>query len=109
MTLEQRLDQLAAQQYPHKVDVVDSVMAQVSQKPYLRPVRRSIGWRQVGIAAAAAVVALFIVNITVFRPAGCSNEDMGYAIAQFNDYSSWNTVEEAAVNPFEYMYDEYSE
>lgn len=106
MTLEQRLDQLAAQQYPHKVDVVDSVMEQISQRPYLRPARRRINWRQASIAAAAAVVALFIVNITVFRPAGCSNEDMGFAIAQFNDYSSWNTVEEAAVNPYEYMYEE---
>lgn len=106
MTLEQRLDQLAAQQYPHKVDVVDSVMEQISQRPYLRPARRRINWRQASIAAAAAVAALFIVNITVFRPAGCSNEDMGFAIAQFNDYSSWNTVEEAAVNPYEYMYEE---
>lgn len=106
MTLEQRLDLLAAQKYPHKVDVVDSVMEQISQHPYLRPARRGINWRQASIAAAAAVVALFIVNITVFRPAGCSNEDMGYAIAQFNDYSSWNTVEEAAVNPYEYMYEE---
>ena len=61
MTLEQRLDQLAQLQYPHKVDVVDSVMTQVSQRPYLRPVRRSVTWRYISIAAAA-VVALFIVN-----------------------------------------------
>lgn len=106
MTLEQQLDQLAQLQYPHKVDVVDSVMAQVTQRPYLRPVRRSVTWRYIGIAAAAAVVALFMVNITIFRPSSYSNEDMGFAIAQFNDYSSWNTVEEAAVNPFEYMYEE---
>jgi hypothetical protein len=106
MTLEQRLDQLAQLQYPNKVDVVDSVMAKVSQRPYLRPVRRTIGWRQAAIAAAAAVATLLVVNITVFRPATSSNEDMGFAIAQFNDYSSWNTVEEAAVNPFEYLYEE---
>lgn len=105
MTLEQRLDQLAALQCPQKVDVVDGVMAQVSQRPYLRPVRRAFSWRQISIAAAAAVVALFVVNITVFRPASCSNEDMGFAIAQFNDYSSWNTVEDAAANPYEYMYE----
>lgn len=105
MTLEQQLDKLAQLQYPHKVDVVDSVMAQVTQRPYLRPVRRSVTWRYISIAAAA-VVALFIVNITIFRPAAYSNEDMGFAIAQFNDYSSWSTVEEAAVNPFDYIYEE---
>lgn len=106
MTLEQKLNQLASLQYPHKVDVVDSVMAQVSQRPYMRPVRRTLSWRYISIAAAAAVVALFIVNITLFRPVNSSNEDMGFAIAQFNDYSSWNTVEEAAVNPFEFLYEE---
>ena len=106
MTLEQRLDQLAQLQYPNKVDVMDSVMSQVSQRPYLRPVRRNVSWRYVSIAATAAVVVLFIVNITIFRPSSYSNEDMGFAIAQFNDYSSWNTVEDAAVNPFEYMYEE---
>lgn len=106
MTLEQTLEQLSQQQYPHKVDVVDRVMAQVQQKPYLRPVRRSIGWRQISITAAAAVVALFIVNITFYRPASLSNEDMGLAISQFNDYSSWNTVEEAALNPMEPLFEE---
>lgn len=105
MTLEQTLEQLSQQQYPHKVDVVDRVMAQVQQKPYLRPVRRSIGWRQISIAAAA-VVALFVVNITFFRPSSFSNEDMGYAISQFNDFSSWNTVEEAALNPMEPLFEE---
>lgn len=106
MTLEQTLEQLSQQQCPHKVDVVDRVMAQVQQKPYLRPVRRSIGWKQISVAAAAAVVALFIVNITIFKPTSLSNEDMGYAISQFNDYSSWNTVEEAAANPLESLYEE---
>lgn len=106
MTLEQRLEQLSQQEYPHKVDVVGSVMAQVQQKPYLRPVHRSIGWKQIGVAAAAAIVALFIVNITFYKPTSLSNEDMGYAISQFNDYSSWNTVEEAVVNPLEALYEE---
>lgn len=106
MTLEQRLEQLSQQEYPHKVDVVGSVMAQVQQKPYLRPVRRSIGWKQISVAAAAAIVALFIVNITFYKPTSLSNEDMGYAISQFNDYSSWNTVEEAVVNPLEAIYEE---
>ena len=106
MTIEQQLEQLAQLQYPNKVDVVDSVMAQVSRRPYLRPVHRKVTWRYISIAAAAAVVALFIVNITIFRPAAYSNEDMGFAIAQFNDYSSWNTVEEAAANPFDYIYEE---
>ena len=106
MTLEQRLDQLAHLQCPHKVDVVDSVMSQVSQRPYLRPARRTITWRHISIAAAAAVVALFIVNITLFRPSGISNEDMGMAIVQYNDYSSWNAVEDAATDPYDYFYDE---
>ena len=43
------------------------------------------------------------------RPASLSNEDMGLAISQFNDYSSWNTVEEAAANPYEYLYEDDEE
>lgn len=106
MTLEQTLEQLSKQEYPRKVDVVDRVMDQVRQHPYLQPARRTVNWRHISVAAAAAVVALFIVNITVFRPSSLSNEDMGITISQFNDYSSWSTVEEPAVNPYEYLYEE---
>jgi hypothetical protein len=106
MTIEDTLEQLSHQQYPHQVDVVDRVMAQVEQHPYLQPVRhRVVSWQRIGAVAAAAVVALVAVNVTLFHD-NYDNEGMGSMIAQVNDYSTWNTVEEAAVNPLEYLYEE---
>lgn len=106
MTIEDTLEQLSRQQYPHQVDVVERVMAQVEKHPYLRPMhRRAVNWQRIGAVAAAAVVALVAVNVTLFHD-NYDNEGMGSMIAQVNDYSTWNTVEESAVNPLEYIYEE---
>lgn len=104
MNIEQTLEQLAAQQYPQKVDVVDRVMAEVSKQPQLRPTYRKINWQRASAFAAAAVVALIAVNVLSVHTRSYDEADMGSMIAQVNDYSSWNTVEEAAVNPIEYLY-----
>ena len=104
MTIEQTLEHVATLQYPRNVDVVDGVMAQVVQHPYLRlspPATRR--WRMAAVAAAAA--AVIVVGAFLLRPSGYSNEDMASAIMQFNDYSSWTTIEEAA-NPIADIYEE---
>lgn len=107
MTIEETLKQIAGQQCPYQVDVVDRVMAEVCQKPYLRPVHRRVNWQRISAVAAAAVVALVVVNVAFFRTMGYDNEGLGSMMAQVNDYSSWNTIEDAATdNPISYLYDE---
>ena len=110
MKIDEQLEQLARMQCPQQVDVTDRVMAQVMQRPYLRPqyssLRRGKIWRTIGVAAVAASLALVVVNVTSVYTRSYDEEGMGSMIAQFNDYSSWNTVEEAAVNPYEYLYEE---
>ena len=130
MTLDETLSMLAQQQYPHKVDVVDRVMAQVSNVKMTRrqgvkdngsirsivsnslnsmhslsPKKTSftLKWSAV---AAAAVVALVAVNVAVFNFRSYDVDGMGSMMAQLNDYSQWNTVEQAAANPYEYLYEE---
>ena len=95
MTIEQQLDELACQEYPKKVDVVDRVMAEVEKKPYLRPVNNRVNWQRISVIAAAAVVALVAVNVVVFNTGSLDNGSQGLPIAQDND---WNTVEEEAVD-----------
>lgn len=106
MNIDQQLEQLARLQYPRQVDVTDRVMAQVMQHPYLRPRQRSKVWRYMGVAAVAASLALVVVNVTSVYTRPYDVENMGSMISQVNDYSSWNTVEEVAVNPYEYFYEE---
>lgn len=108
MTIDQTLEQLAKQQYPEKVDVVDRVMAQVEQHPYLQRVTPRFQWQRFSAIAAAAVVALVAVNVVLFH-SDYDDDGIGSMIAQVNDYSSWNTIEYAAVNPIESLYDEESE
>lgn len=104
MNIEETLEQMAGQTYPKKVDVVEGVMATVSQRPYLRPVRKPVEWRRISTVAAAAVAVLFVVGLLVpiLRP--YDNEGMGSMIAQVNDYSSWGMIEEGAINPIECLY-----
>ena len=96
MTIEQQLDELAGLEYPKKVDVVDRVMAEVEQKPYLRPVHRFNHWQRIGTIAAAAVVALVAVNVVLFNTGSLNNDGTGSMVSQVDDYSSWNTVEAVA-------------
>lgn len=95
MTIEQQLDELSGLEYPKKVDVVDQVMAEVSKKPYLRPVHKNVRWQRIGTIAAAAVVALVAVNVAVFGNRSNDNSGVGVSIAADND---WNTIEEEAVD-----------
>lgn len=108
MTIEQQLENLSRQTCPKQVDVVDSVMEVVSKKPYLQPVHRNRrqAWRIVATTAAAVVVAL-IVNVTILFTHSCDDEGLGLMMAQVNDcssYPAWNAVEDAAVDPLEYVY-----
>ena len=105
--IDELLKQLAAEQYPHQVDVVDSVMSQVSARPYLRPVRRVQSWQRWTSGAVAAVIILLAVNLTVSRIQANDNAGIGYMIAQVQDYNYYgSTIEDEAVNPIEYLYEE---
>ena len=106
MTLEETLSILSRQQYPHNVDVVDRVMAAVESKPYLQPRRHNVILKRTAVVAAVAAVALLIANAAGLNLFGHNESDMGTLISQVNDYSSWNTIESAAVNPIEYLYEE---
>ena len=106
MNIDQTLEQMAALQCPRKIDVTERVMAHAMQHPYLRPVHRRQPLRNLGIVAVAASLLLVIVNVTSIYTRPYDEESMGSMIAQVNDYSSWNTVEEMAVNPYEYLYEE---
>lgn len=116
MNIDQTLEQLSHLRCPRQVDVTDRVMAHAMQHPYLihhssnQTFRHSdiqkVVWHRVGIAAVAAVFVLMIVNVTTVYTRSYDDEGLGSMIAQANDYSSWNTVEELAVNPYEYLYEE---
>lgn len=106
MMIEETLEQLAALQYPKKVDVVGCVMAEVGKKPYLRPVHRTVRWQRISAVAAVAAVVLVAVNVLTVHTRNYDEAGIGSMIAQVNDYSSWGTVEEAALNPIEYFYEE---
>lgn len=107
MTIEETLKMMASQQYPHKVDVVDSVMDYAMQHPYMQRRRTMSMWQRVSIVAAAAAIALVLVNVTYTYTRNYDEEGMGSMLAQVNDYSSWNTIEDGAVNPFEEFYSPY--
>lgn len=106
MNIDQTLEQLSHLQCPRQVDVTDRVMAQVMQRPYLRPVHRGRVVRRIGIVAAAASLALVVLNVATIYTRPYDEEGLGSMIAQANDYSSWNTVEEMAANPYEYLFEE---
>lgn len=106
MNIDQTLAQLSHLQCPQQVDVTDRVMAQVMQRPWLRPVHTGRVWKRISAVAAAATVVLVLLNVTTVYTRSYDNEGLGSMIAQANDYSSWNTVEEPALNPYEYFYGE---
>lgn len=95
MTLEQQLDELAGQEYPKNVDVVDRVMAEVEKKPYLRPVHRRVNWQRISTVAAAAMLALVAVNVIVFNSRSLDNATQGLPVVQED---GWSTIEEEAVD-----------
>lgn len=121
MNIDQTLEQLAHLQYPRQVDVTDRVMERISgqcsvtsdqkaAQPRVIPLTtghsRGQLFRRIGIVAVAASLALVVINVATVYTRSYDEEGMGSMIAQLNDYSSWNTIEEVAVNPYEYLYEE---
>lgn len=105
MTLDEQLEQLAHLSYPRQVDVVDKVMSTLSNRN-LHP-SKSIHplWSRVAVVAAAVVALVLVVNITLPYFRTYNEADMGNMMAQLNDYASWNTIEESAENPYEFLYE----
>ena len=105
MTIEKQLQELAQQTCPKQVDVVDAVMAEVRQRPYLQPAShapyacRPATW---ALTAAAAVAAIVIINIS--SPT-CDEQQLSTMIARVSDYNYYSSVEAAAENPIEFLYD----
>ena len=109
MTLDEQLEQLAAMEYPHRVDVRDAVMQQVESLPirHLHTARPSRPlWQR--MSAAVAAVATLLLGVGIAMPYLRSYDDEGIAgtMAQLGDYSSWNTVEDIATDPYDYFYDQ---
>ena len=121
MNIEERLQELKREQCPVKVDVVDSVMQQVrnlniqsngstaqqSDHPAVRrisPLTRIVTW--VGSLAAAAVVAILVINTLVVSPVASSDQQLGNMIASLQDYDYYGSVEEVALEPLDFFYDE---
>ena len=106
MNLDEQLEQLARLQNPRQVNVVDSVMAEVRKHPYLQPRRTATAWVKKpatwALTAAAAVAALVVINI-----GGPSYDDQQISsmIARVSDYNYYCSVESAAENPIEFIYD----
>ena len=112
MNIEEQLQELSCQTYPRQVDVVDAVMAQVRQHPYLMPSApaantKKVVWRRIALTAAAAVAALVVINIS-FRPS-YDEAQIGDMLAYVSDYDYYSSVEEMAVNPIEFIYEEEEE
>lgn len=103
MNIDEQLQELKNQTCPRQVDVVDAVMAQVRQHPYLVPVHRKVVWRRVALTAAAAVAALVVTNIA-FRPS-YNEEQIGDMMAYVSDYQYYLPVEDMVENPIEFLYD----
>ena len=107
MNIEEQLQILSRQTCPKQVDVVDAVMAQVRRKPYLRPAHRTALWRTVALTAVAAVAAVVVFNVAPSR--SYDEEGICSMMASVSDYDFYGTVESAAVNPIEYLYDDTDE
>lgn len=104
MNIEEQLQALSRQTCPRQVDVVDAVMAEVRQHPYLQPVapRRNPWIPRIALTAVAAVAALVIINVSTSR--SYDMDQIGSMMAYVSDYDNY-TVEHAA-NPIEYLYDD---
>lgn len=115
-TIDEQLKELSQQTCPWQIDVEDRVMDQVRQHPYLQPVapsaashkRRWVPWVSF-TAAAAAAVGLVVVNINPASAAPSYNEEqISTMMAYVSDYDNYYTsVESAAENPIDYLYDDY--
>ena len=124
MNIDEQLQALSRQTCPKQVDVVDAVMAQVRQHPYMMPhvetrqaasprpaaspSHRKVLWRRVALSAAAAVAALVVLNISL-RPSSYNEAQISDMMAYVSDYDYYLPVEEAAENPIDFLYEDYNE
>ena len=99
MTIDEQLNQLASQSCPKQVDVVDRVMKQVEQHPYLQPkhTQHRPSWRRVSILVAAAAVALVAVNVVFFSTQSTSPATQHSSALPGTPQYSFTPVEQAAV------------
>jgi anti-sigma-K factor RskA len=90
MNIDEQLQELSRQTCPKQVDVVDAVMAQVRQHPYMinnslddtaaqSSDHRKVIWRRIALTAAAAAVAVVVFNISL-RPS-YNEEQIGDMVA----------------------------
>lgn len=109
MTVDEGLKELARMDYPREVDVVDGVMAEVMKHPYLRPVHRTVQpWQRIVSTTVAAAVVALVVNVVALRMNSYDEAGIGSMISQVHDYEYYgSTIEDGAVNPYEYLYNEY--
>lgn len=109
MNIEEQLQELKSLRYPKEVDVVDAVMADVRQHPYLMPATakkattKKVVWRRIAMTSAAAVAALVAINISL-RPS-YNEEQIGDMLAYVSDYDYYAPVEDMAVNPIDFLYE----
>jgi hypothetical protein len=109
MTIEEKLKEVGALQCPVRVDVVDSVMERVRQKELHEVAGSSLPKRLFtwgGSLAAAAVVALLLVNVLAVKPVATSDQQLGEMIASLQDFESYGAVEDAALEPIDFLYGE---
>ncbi len=106
--IEEQLRQLSRQTYPKQVDVVDAVMDTIrkqnsGKKPQHAPASRPL-WPRLAISSAAAVVALVVVNLTLFRSHAYNEDLIGSTMADVSDYSYYAPIESFADNPVDCLY-----
>ena len=108
MNIEEQLRLLSHQTYPHQVDVVDAVMDTIRKQPLSMktqpaPAPRPL-WPRLAVSSAAAVIALVVVNLTLFRSHTYNEALIGNTIADVSDYSYYAPVESLADNPVDCLY-----
>lgn len=104
MNTEQLLKELSQQTCPREVDVVDAVMAQVRQRPYLMPKRNTTLVRRIALSVAA-VAAVAIIAVPALMPRSVNDAQLDDMFAYVQDYDYFYHVESAA-NPIEYLYED---
>ncbi len=92
---------------PKEVDVVDAVMAEVRQHPYLMPRRRNVLLRRIALSAAA-VAAVAIIAVPALLPRTYDEQGIGEMIASVQSYDYYSHVESLAEDPIAYLYDDYT-
>lgn len=97
MTEDTLIQQMRDMRYPGQVDVVDAVMAQVSNRPILSPVAlRAQRWHRAAMAAAACALLAVGINMTVMQTRHFDVKSISGCLAEVYDYHSDYTYESAA-------------